>query len=227
MPDRGRVGIVVAGVLVVALVAAGVLALVLRDDGDGDAGPPPAEAADALLEAWERSRTVEVVVRSDFTRTFPDGREVAYAQRLVQRPPDDRLVIGAGSASGRLDGRIIRCNVVDGGPPECVQGQEAVPYDEEVAAELADLASLVDPDTGAYEVRVDEEGCFGLTLVAEVFAPPYGNTARFCFDEASGATSEAVIERDEAVDRTEAVEIRTEVTAADLRADDIGEPIEG
>ena len=218
-----RVGPVVAAVVIVLA-----LLVVLPDDEDDEddsasSGPAPTEA---FLTAYERSRTVEVVVESVFTRTFPDGRELSYDQRLVQRPPDDRLVIGAGSASGRIDGRVVRCNAApDAGAPNCVQGAEATPYDEEVAAEVGELARIVDPDEGAYDVTIDDDGCFELTLAVQILTPPYGLSSTFCFDDPSGALDRLDVVRPEATDHTEATAIRTEVTATDLRAGDLGEPV--
>lgn len=215
-----RVGPVVASVAIVA-----VLLLVLPGDDDDPATDEPAPT-EAFLEAYERSRMVEVVVESVFTRTFADGRELGYDQRLVQRPPDDRLVVGAGTASGRVNGQVVRCNVDASAGSTCIQGGEAVPYEEEVAEEVAELARLVDPEEGAYDVDRDDEGCYELTLLLQILTPPYGVSSTFCFDEPSGALEVLDVRRpDDVTDRTEATEIRTEVTAADLRADDLGDPI--
>ena len=207
-----------------AVVTLGLVVLLPDPDREPLTGGPPAE--EAFLDAYERSRMVEVVVRSTFTRTFPDGRDLSYEQRLVQRPPGDRLVVGAGSASGRIDGRIVRCNASPSGEPECVQGAAAAPYADEVAAEVSALADLVDRDVGGYEVSLGAgAGCFELTLVRRILTPPYGVAATFCFDADSGALTVLDVERPEARDRTEATEIRTEVTAADLRAADLGETV--
>ena len=56
-------------------------------------------------------------------------------------------------------------------------------------------------------------------------ARPTARSAEFCFDDATGVLRSVEVVRDEAIDRTEAVEIRTEVTDADLRPDDLGEPV--
>jgi hypothetical protein len=219
MLDRGAP--LLAGIAVIVA-----LVVFLPDLDDEWEPPPPPEPA--FLAAWERSRTEELVVRSDFTRTFPDGREVVVEQRLVQRPPDDQLTIGGGTANGRIGGEIVRCSVrVGDDAPTCVEGGPAPPYDEVVAAELDELAELVDPDHGIYGLDADEDapGCFTLTLLVDLPTPPYGTAARLCFDEATGALVDVRVERDEAVDRVEAVEVRTEVTAADLRADDLGESV--
>jgi hypothetical protein len=212
-----RVGPIVVSVLVV-------VALVLVFGGDDPEPPPDPSQVEPFLDAYERSRSVESVVESVFTRTTAEGRELSYDQRVVQRPPDDRLVIGAGTAVGRIGGRIVRCNTDASGGPACEQGGRAVPYAEEVAAEIDRLAQWVAPDTGAYDVVLDEE-CFRLDLVVAMFSPPYGIEARFCFDDDTGVLREVVVERPEGTDHTVAVDIRTEVTAEDLRAADLGDPV--
>lgn len=214
-----RWGPVIAAPVVLALL------LAVVPGTEQEAKPVGPAAEERLLAAYERSRNVEVVVVSTFTRVFPDDRELVYDQRLVQRPPDDRLVIGAGSASGRIGGRIVRCNADASGTPECLQGADAGSYGDEVAAEMEQLAALIDREDGAYEVSVDEEGCFRLTLVVQLLTPPYGLVATFCFDGPSGALAILDVERPESIDRSVATEIRTVVTAADLRAADLGDTI--
>lgn len=220
-----RLGPVVGGALVAAL-----LAVLL---GGGDEPPPagqiPVEgqpAVDGFLAAYERSLLVEAVVVSETRRTMADGRELAYEQRLVQRPPDDRLVVGVGSASGRIDGRTVRCTSVAGSSvPRCVTGDAAAPYDEYVQDQLDAFARLLEPEVGAYEVATLGDGCFHLRLRLRVFTPPYGIESRFCFDEAVGVLRDVEVVRPEATDRTTALEVRTTVTAADLRVADIGDPL--
>jgi hypothetical protein len=221
----------VAPLVAAVLVAVG-LVLVLPER---DRPAPPEDPVPAFLAAYERSRTEELVVAATFTRTVADGRELQYEQRVVQRPPDDRLVIGAGSATGRIGGRIIRCNTVAGAEPTCVQGAAAPPYAEEVDAELAALAALIDGPGRAYDLDAADAGddagaggslaCFALELRVALLSPPYGSAARFCFDTATGALADVEVVRDDSTDRTVAAEIRTEVTSADLRAADLGEPV--
>jgi hypothetical protein len=199
--------------------------LVLLLPGDDDGGPAASEAVDpaGFVAAYERSRTAELLVESTFTRTFADGRELAYDTHLVQRPPDDVVVVGAGSASGRLGGRIVRCNAVAAdAPAECIDAGPAPDYDEVVGQEVATLEVLVEE---AYEVARDGSGCWILTLVAAVPTPPYGGAARFCFDEASGALRRLEVRRPEGVEVTEARSIATEVTDADLRVGSLGDPV--
>lgn len=215
-----RLGPVVGSVLVVAALLA-VLPGEDRRERSRPAATGPVPGV-AFVQAYERSRTAELVIDAEVTRTFPDGRELAYERRIVQQPPDNRLVIGAGAATGRLNGRIIRCNTDGSSPPTCVDGPPAEPYAEEVADELDNLRDLL---STAYETTIDDDGCYELRLVALLPLPPYGLSARFCFDDATGALATQEVQRSEAVERTVAVDIRTEVTPADLRATDIGEPI--
>lgn len=220
-----RLGPVVGGLLVAALLAVAL--------GGEDEPPPtgqiPVEgrpAVDAFLAAYERSLLVEAVVVSETVRTMGDGRELAYEQRLAQRPPDDRLVIGVGSASGRIGGRTIRCTaVVDDPVPRCLTGEAAGPYDEYVQDQLDAFAELLEPGVGAYEISTLDDGCFHLELRLRMFTPPYGIESRFCFDQEVGVLREVEVVRPEATDRTTALEVRTTVTEADLRAADIGDPL--
>jgi hypothetical protein len=217
---RGRTVRVRGAALVLLLAVSAAVVLVLRDRGDDDAAPADLEP---FLAAYERSRTEELVVTGTFLRTLNDGRQLEYERTVVQRPPDDHLVIGAGSASGRIGGRIVRCNVeAEGTPPTCTQGPEAPPYDDEVAREVDVLRELL---AGAYSLTDAGDGCWDLLLEVAVLSPPYGGAARFCFDEDSGAQRYLEVRREEGIDVTEATEIRTEVTDADLRPGTLGEPI--
>lgn len=207
--------------LISALVVAAVLAVVPGDDDDGDAAG--ADPVAAFLAAYERSRTATFVVEQRFIRTVPGRGELRYDRRLVQRPPDDRLLVGGGSAEGRLDGRIVRCSTAPDGTSQCTEGPEADAYADDVAAEVAELRDLVAGERPVYEVAAGEPGCWALRLRLAIPSPPYGDLAGFCFDAATGAPARLEIRRDQAVDVVEAVEIRAEVTAADLRPGDLGD----
>jgi hypothetical protein len=220
-----RFGPVIGGLVVMALL------VVWSGDPDDDvpAEPPSVggqEAVDEFLAAYERSWMVEAVVVSETQRTMADGRELAYEQRLVQRPPDDRLVIGAGSASGRVDGQTVRCTTVDDDPvPQCADGGEAPDYQALVDEQLETFAELVEPGVGMYTLTSSEDGCFHLELRLRVLTPPYGIESTFCFDEEVGVLRDVEVVRPEATDRTTATEIRATVTEADLRATDVGDPL--
>lgn len=195
--------------------------LVPEPSDEGSAAVPAEPAAQRFIAAYERSRTATFVVEQHFIRTLPDGRSIEGDTRIVQRPPDDRLVAGLGALSGRLGGRVLACATDDGAvgaPTRCTQGPPAPPYDEEVQAEVATLRTYVESRPPLYRVADGaESGCFVLTLALALPSPPYGDEATFCFDEATGAPTLIRIARPEATDETRAVEIRATITEADLR----------
>jgi hypothetical protein len=211
---------------VVAAVAGLLVAMVasLTFASSPPSSPRGAEAADGLLAAWDLKLHGTYVVDSTFTRTLPDGAVLRDGSRLVQRPPD-RLLVGLGAAEGRVGGRLIRCGPVVG--QTCSPTAAAAPYEEDVAAELATLRSYVTGDAALYRVvEFEDARCFRLELARGAPSPPYGHQALFCFDGATGAPSLTVVERKEAVDRTEAVTIRAQVTDDDLRVPaDRGTPL--
>lgn len=208
---RGPVAVALAG-----LVAACVVSFAIGTPPRSPRGEP---AARAFLATWRESRTATFVVEHRFTRTLPDGDRLEQSSRVVQRPPDDRLLIGFGTASGRVDGRVVRCAGAPGSGPRCLTSVVATPYDEEVQAELDALAGTILGDQAAYRVIELSDGperCFRLDLAIALPSPPYGDHALFCFDRANHAPVLTVVERPEAIDRTEAVTVRTTVFDADL-----------
>lgn len=177
------------------------------------------EASAAFLLAWYRSRMGTFVVRSEFHRETAAGGELDSEVLRVQRPPD-YLVHQFGGVEGRLDDRAVGCAPDPSGQTVCQPtGDELeTSYDETIAREVATFVSyFAAEDHPIYRVRRDDEGCFVLTLTGIVPSPPYGERARFCFDEATGAPTFIRIERPEGIDVTEAVEIRTDVRDADFR----------
>jgi hypothetical protein len=178
------------------------------------------EAANlTFLTTWRQSRMATFVVDSDFTRTLPNGNRLVQQVRTVQRPPSDRLVIGFGSISGRLGGKILRCASAPDGTSRCLTSTDAPDYTAEVDGEIAGLQSYVRGDRPLYRVIAFDDPrahCFRLDLALDLPSPPYGTHALFCFDRTSLAPSLTVVERPEATDRTEATAIRATVIAADL-----------
>jgi hypothetical protein len=179
-----------------------------------------ASAAQTFLAAWERSRLATYVVKSDFTRTLPDGNQLKSNTTTVQQPPDTRLVSGLGSVSGRLNGKIVGCAGSPDGQAGCVVGGAAPDYRAEVDAEVDSLESYVTGNRPLYQV-VDfgdaPTHCFRLDLAIAVPSPPYGDHALFCFDRPTGAPALTEIQRPEATDQTVAREIRTDIRPDDLQ----------
>jgi hypothetical protein len=214
-------------IAIVAFVGACVAAFVI---GSPPTSPRGAAAARPFLDAWRRSRQATFIVEQKFTRTLRDGHALESTTEVIQRPPDDRLVIGFGDVSGRLGGKVVRCATAPTGPSPCVTSVQARPYDDEVNDELDTLSSYVGGDYPLYAlVEFDAtvgRRCFGLDLAIAVPSPPYGDHALFCFDAATGAPSLTEIERPEATDRTETTRIQTAVTDRDVQVPvDRGTPL--
>jgi hypothetical protein len=214
--EHGRAPVPVVVALVV-LVGGMIAAFVIGSPSGAARGP---SAAQSFLAAWERSRLATYVVRSDFVRTLPDGRQLKSNTTTVQQPPDTRLVTGLGSVSGRLNGSVVGCAASPAGAGGCVTGAPAPDYRAEVDAELRLLESYVTGPRPLYHV-VDfgdaPTRCFRLDLAIALPSPPYGDHALFCFDRRTAAPALTEIQRPEATDRTIAREIRTDVRPEDLQ----------
>jgi hypothetical protein len=202
----------IVAVALAALAGAAVAAFALQPSR----GPLRGEAAaDAFLGAWARSRRGTYAVESTFERELPDGRRLLAETHLVQRPPE-RLSVGFGTAEGTLDGHVVRCSTAPDGGYQCVEGPVARDYDAAVDDELDRLRPYVLGSPALYAVERDPSGCFRLRLALRYPSPPYGDAARFCFDEDSGAPTLTEIVRPEATDRTRATVVRP-VRDADLQ----------
>jgi hypothetical protein len=204
-------GIAVGLVASVALVAAGVV-----DEPEPERFETDPEAVAELLDAWQRSRFETFVVVSRFTRTVEGRSGLAATTTLVQDPPT-RFVSQSGSVTGRVGDTEVACTTGPGGDLQCLPGRDLPSYDEEALEEIALLRRYVDgPGRDLYFVDEPQDGCYRLRLAYEVPTPPLGEVATYCFDDATGAPTRTEIVRREGRDLTEAVEIRTEVTARDL-----------
>lgn len=213
---------------VVAFVVFGVLVgLDARTDGRRVVDGAP--ASEALLEAWERHRTATYAATTRFTRTGPSA-ELVFDGRRVQRPPDE-LVVSLSESELRLDDQIHRClgdaDRTTVGDIRCVGPSPGVPHDERVLTELQALAGWVHADDALYTVRRvadvapptwPDADCFELALARAYPIPPYGRSARFCFDDATGALVDTEVVYDGGiVETTRVVELNPVVTDDDLR----------
>jgi hypothetical protein len=216
---------------VVAVAVAAVAAVTGLGDDRGEGSPPPTTVigeavVDDFLADFERSLTASFVVRSTFERRRGEDLLAGDDLTVVQRPPD-RLTLRSGSVSGQLDGRAVSCT---GGAEdvECLGGTEPVDAAAAVAEQLATLRGYVTGAELLYGVSATEprevtrvggedDRCYTLELLRQLPAAPYGTLARFCFDPRTGAPTLLRVERPEAVDVTEAVEVVGRVTEEDLR----------
>lgn len=217
-----RVVLVAVGLLVGLLL--GGLAAWLTTRGADDAtdddvesattAPETAEAAVAFVEAWERSRTATFLTGSLLTRTTEVGMlEIPIV--VAQRPPD-RVISSGRSTEGTVGGEQRVCDEQLDGLVHCgVTSTPGESFEEKVAAEVAVLRSYFEADLPLYAVA-GSGSCFDLRLTRAVHAPPFGQSARFCFDAASGAPQLQRIERPEGTDVVVLVSVRTDVTEEDL-----------
>ncbi len=213
------------GVWVVAGVAAGALAAgaliasgVLDDESTGPADPseeagdqtdgqvtPQVEDAEAFLAAYERSRLGTYVVESTLERRFPGGTGFTAESSIAQDPPD-RLERSLGSVTARRGPDVTLCRVTEANRYRCTTGRAERSYRGLVADEVETLASYLGGELPLYAVTADGD-CFDLAQARPLPAPPYGTAARFCFDDETGALTLLRVERDEAVDVTEATSV--------------------
>lgn len=180
----------------------------------------PEEAARAFVAAWERSRTGTFVATGTYERSSEvTGAEIASEDVVAQRPPA-RLHRQMGGVDGRVDDRLLVCPAPPpGGPPApCHLGPPGgLGYDESVARELAGLEDLVLGPDPLYAVAVDERGCFALDLVRADPRVPFGIAATFCFDDATGAPVERLVQHEGGVkERLVVTSVRADVADADL-----------
>jgi hypothetical protein len=157
-------------------------------------GPPDSDAAASFIDAWERSRQATFVRSGTFERRSEStGAAITSEDVLAQRPPR-RLHRQLGGIEGRDDQRSLSCPAPPTGasPVPCTLGPPTGPtYDEDVAAEIEGLHSLLDGDAPVYGVSRAGDDCY--TLVQRRVEPraPFGVEARFCFDASTGAPTDS------------------------------------
>jgi len=220
---RARRGAVWGWLVVVAYAAALVAVTVTTPDGDlraGDRGSD-ASAAEALVEAWERSRTATFLRHATFERrSATTGSVIASEDVLAQRPPR-RLHRQLGGIAGRDDRRELLCPAGPDGrePGPCVHGVASGPtYAADVASEVAGVRSMVEGSTPLYAVAFGpDEGCFELAQQRADPRATFGVDAVLCFDPDTGAPADSRVAYAGGIVEVVAVtSIRPDVTDADL-----------
>jgi hypothetical protein len=219
---RARRGLLVGWAVVGAYAALlGVVVVASLGRADLDRSTSPAEAAAAFVEAWERSRTGTFVASGTVERRSEvTGAALTSEDVVAQRPPA-RLHRQQGGVDGRVDDRLLLCAASptegDDGAP-CQLGPPGGPtYAESVDEEVVGLRSLLEGPTPVYEVRVEPEGCFALEQLRPEPRAPFGVSARFCFDDATGAPTRRRVAFEGGITETLVVtQVRSDVTDADL-----------
>ena len=220
--------LVIVGVAAGAALGLGVAALVGGDDGGGGAptlslGPsdtryPPEQAANAeeFLTAWERYRRATFVATYSFERLLPDGQHLDTARTVVQAPPR-RLVRQGASVTATADDGSLACEPVN--DQTVCTPQPGIDYEASITDELDGWRQAITGDAPQYAVDVPEAGCFDLTRVVDMVAPPYGEVTRVCFDAATGAVLRRQITRTTGTDTEIATEVSGTIADADWSVD--------
>jgi hypothetical protein len=176
-------------------------------------------SADRFMAAWRRSLGGTWAVDATFERRVGTKR-LASDVHEAQRPPD-RLRTAGGTVEGRIAGRVIGCTTGADGQLSCRDGGPALPYEDDVRRQLDALGTYFVGSHPLYRSELRAGGCFALVLQRGILAPPYGETARFCFDPATGAPTLTEVHKRGSVDVTRAVAVRTP-TVADLTPPPLG-----
>ncbi|HYF46655.1 MAG TPA: hypothetical protein VD926_10635 [Acidimicrobiales bacterium] len=204
-----------AAVVLVALIGVSAVATLLRDDD----GPQEEDIPQLFLDAWRRSREATFRTVAEFSRRSNSTDSVLrHEQITVQRPPD-RLFVDGDGANGLIDGQRVACTFRNE-RLRCNEAEAQVTLAEETDRQLETLAGYVQGEDPLYVIEADLEteagACFELTLTKPIVAPPLGNLARYCFDDATGAPTVTHIERIEADDDIVTRQISDVVTDEDL-----------
>jgi hypothetical protein len=210
------------GVVLVAVYAAVMVAVLVTTPsgrlrpGDRDLDE---EAAEELIDAWERSRTATFIRFGTFERRSNEtGAVFSSPDVLAQRPPQ-RLHRQVGGVTGRDDRRSLECtSAVGSDDTRCVLGEPSGPtYAEDVASEVEGLRSLLEGPSPVYAVETVGDGCFELAQLRVEPRAPFGVEARFCFDAETGApTTHRVRHPGGVVEVLAVTEVRPAVTDAEL-----------
>jgi hypothetical protein len=171
-------------------------------------------AARAFVAAWKRSLEGTWAVDAVFERRIGTKR-ITFDVHEARRPPDHLRVAG-GTAEGRINGRIVACTTGAEGVVTCRDGGPAPPFADDLAKQLAALSGYFAGSAPLYRADLGDAGCFGLVLRRTILAPPYGESARFCFDARTGAPTQVEVRKRGSVDVTRATAVRAEPSAADL-----------
>ena len=211
--SRRRPLVIVAGVVLLAVIGAGVTWRLTRHDTPTLSGT---EAADALIDAYTRNLDATYLVEGELTRTLDDGRTLSSAYLTVQRPPD-HIQRSLGSTTGDIGGRSVNCSTPPGGSYTCAASGDALPWDQQRATTLGALDSYVHGDDPVYSVTTDTDGCFRLVRRRTELDATYGREARLCFDPRYAAVRRLEVQRDGgATDVMLADRITDQVTGADF-----------
>lgn len=187
-------------------------------------GPPEPLLREELLAAYERSRRATWLVEFEFTRRLRNGAALDLTVIELNRPPD-HLIAGLGGLNGRVGGRQVVCDTVEGSLL-CAPEGPVVPFEEDVANQVSELRDVLQPPAKWYAVAQaqprtlvgEPTRCFALRRIVEVPAPPYGLRTEYCFALADGTRLFTRVQRQEGTDQQRATAVRRQVSEADIAA---------
>lgn len=171
------------------------------------------QAVTAFLAAWKRSLQGTWAIDAVFERRIGTKR-ITFDVREARRPPDHLRTAG-GTVEGSVNGRVVACTTGADGALTCRDGGAAPLYDDDVAKQMATLSGYFAGSEPLYRADDRGGGCFELVLRHTILAPPYGESARFCFDARTGAPKQVEVHKRGSVDVTTTTAVR-EPTTADL-----------
>ena len=198
---RARRGLILGWVLVGLWAAALLAVTITTDDGDlrpGDRGQDRRAAA-AFVAAWERSLESTFLRTATFERRSEATGAVISSEDLVAQRPPRRVHRQLGGVEGRDDQRPIVCGggVDDetGAPQSCSFGPASLPtYDADVDTTVDALRTQVEGPSPVYAVTDAGDGCYELAQQRAEPRASFGQSARFCFDEETGAPTNSRVE---------------------------------
>ena len=209
----------IAGVAIGCLVVAGLAITRGATREGGDSVAPivtTAASAQAFVDAWSRMVQGTWSTDATFTRRVEDGRQVQFAIREVQRPPD-YLRETQGSVEASIGGTRYVCAAIDGQASRCAAAGAASSGESKGRAAVEAVRAHVLGPRRTYGVAQEAGGCFRLLAVPAPTVPQWGHDARFCFDANSGAMVRSEQHRSGAIDSTIVNRLSATVTDEELR----------
>ena len=179
--------------------------IVLQSDRE-TTGADHVATVQAFLDAWQRYRNATYTTPMVFERMSRSGQVLESSSIYTQQPPR-RVVRQAGGLLLTAGSASLTCTTVSN-QIVCAPAP-ATDYETDVANELAIWRTALLGEIPYYRIAQPKTGCFQLDLAVAIPDPPYGDTARFCFDTLTGALVRRQIVRATATDTEEATGIST------------------
>lgn len=181
-------------------------------------------ASERFVDAWKSKLEGEYEVVATFERATVE-RKVITQESATAQYGDDSVRVGGGDVTRTFDGKRLACAVVDQGTQSRCRGPFDVDVTDETNREMANVESLVIGPSAHYLVSRRPDGCFELRArqvpggpATELSALQWGNSAVFCFDEASGAVISSRVHRDSATDSVTAKTLTPTASRESLEA---------